>query len=49
LSSEQWRDKASSQVAEAIEAFFSARESATTVIKTDPDQVPVGKIPTGGE
>jgi len=49
LSSEQWRYKASSQVAEAIEAFFSARESATTVIKTDPDQVPVGKIPTGGE
>jgi N-acetylmuramoyl-L-alanine amidase len=49
LSSEQWRDKASSQVAEAIEAFFSARESATTVIKTDPDQVPVGKILTGGE
>jgi N-acetylmuramoyl-L-alanine amidase len=52
LSSEQWRDKASSQVAEAIEAFFSARESATTVIKTDPDQVPVGKrrrVPTGGE
>ena len=49
LSSEQWRDKASSQVAEAIEAFFSARESATTVIKTDPDQVPVGKIPTGSE
>jgi N-acetylmuramoyl-L-alanine amidase len=49
LSSEQWRDKASSQVAEAIEAFFSARESATTVIKTDPDQVPVGKIPKGAE
>jgi N-acetylmuramoyl-L-alanine amidase len=49
LSSEQWRDKTSSQVAEAIEAFFSARESATTVIKTDPDQVPVGKIPTGSE
>ena len=49
LSSAEWRDKASSQVAAAIEAFFSARESTTAVIKTDPDQVPVGKIPSGGE
>jgi N-acetylmuramoyl-L-alanine amidase len=49
LSSAQWRDKASSQVAEAIEAFFASRESTTTLIKTDPDQVPVGKIPPGGE
>jgi N-acetylmuramoyl-L-alanine amidase len=49
LNSAQWRDKASSQVAEAIEAFFSARESTATMIKTDPDQVPVGKIPSGRE
>ncbi len=49
LSSAEWRDKATSQVAAAIEAFFSARESTTAVIKTDPDQVPVGKIPSGGE
>ncbi|MGH6848238.1 MAG: N-acetylmuramoyl-L-alanine amidase [Methylocella sp.] len=46
LASEQWRDKASSQVAEAIEAFFAARENGATVMKTDPDLAPVGKIPT---
>ena len=49
LTSAQWRDKASSQVAEAIEAFFAARESGATVTKTDPDRAPVGKIPPGGE
>jgi N-acetylmuramoyl-L-alanine amidase len=49
LSSAEWRDKASSQVTAAIEAFFAARESTTAVIKTDPDQVPVGKIPSDGE
>jgi N-acetylmuramoyl-L-alanine amidase len=49
LSSEQWRDKAASQVAEALEAFFSARESTTAVTKTDPDQMPFGKIPSSGE
>jgi N-acetylmuramoyl-L-alanine amidase len=47
LNSPQWRDKASSQVAEAIEAFFSARESTAAVSKSGPDQVPVGKIPSG--
>ncbi len=46
LTSAQWRDKASSQVAEAIKAFFSARESGATLTKTDPDQAPVGKIPS---
>ena len=46
LSSAEWRDKASGQVAEAIKAFFSARESTTAVIKTGPDQAPLG-IPTG--
>jgi N-acetylmuramoyl-L-alanine amidase len=48
LTSAQWRDKASSQVAEAIKAFFSARESGATVTKTDPDWAPVGKIPSAG-
>jgi N-acetylmuramoyl-L-alanine amidase len=48
LASAQWRDKASSQVADAIEAFFAARESGATVTKTDPDRVPVGKIPSVG-
>jgi N-acetylmuramoyl-L-alanine amidase len=48
LASAQWRDKASSQVAEAIEAFFAARESGATVTKTDPDRAPVGKIPSAG-
>ncbi|HXW70871.1 MAG TPA: N-acetylmuramoyl-L-alanine amidase [Methylocella sp.] len=33
LSSPQWRDKAASQVAEAIEAFFSAQENQTSVVK----------------
>jgi N-acetylmuramoyl-L-alanine amidase len=49
LNSAQWRDKASSQVAEAIEAFFSARENTTAVIKTGADQAPAGTIPSGGE
>jgi N-acetylmuramoyl-L-alanine amidase len=48
LNSPQWRDKASSQVAEAIEAFFSARESGATVTKAAPDHAPVGKIPSAG-
>ena len=48
LASAQWRDKASSQVAEAIEAFFAARESGATVTKTNPDRAPVGKIPSAG-
>jgi len=48
LTSAQWRDKASSQVAEAIKAFFSARQSGATVTKTDPDWAPVGKIPSAG-
>jgi N-acetylmuramoyl-L-alanine amidase len=46
LTSAQWRDKASSQVAEAIKAFFAARESGATVTKTDPDPAPIGKIPS---
>jgi N-acetylmuramoyl-L-alanine amidase len=46
LASAQWRDKASSQVAEAIKAFFAARESGATVTKTDPDPAPIGKIPS---
>ncbi|MGH6837320.1 MAG: N-acetylmuramoyl-L-alanine amidase [Methylocella sp.] len=48
LTSARWRDKASSQVAEAIEAFFAARESSATATKTDPDRVPVEKIPSAG-
>ena len=48
LASEQWREKASRQVAEAIEAFFSARENGATATKTDPDRAPVGKIPSAG-
>ena len=46
LASPQWRDKASSQVAEAIKAFFAARESSTTATKTDTDSAPFGKIPS---
>jgi N-acetylmuramoyl-L-alanine amidase len=48
LASAQWRDKASSQVAEAIKAFFSARESGATVTKSDPNREPIGKIPSAG-
>jgi N-acetylmuramoyl-L-alanine amidase len=48
LTSARWRDKASSQVAEAIEAFFAARESSATATKTDPDRAPVTKIPSTG-
>ena len=48
LTSAQWRDKASSQVAEAIKAFFAARESGATVTKTDADRAQVGKIPSAG-
>lgn len=48
LASAQWRAKASSQVAEAIKAFFAARESGATVTKIDPDRAPVGKIPSAG-
>jgi len=46
LTSARWRDKASSQVAEAIKAFFAARESGATVTKTDPEPALVGKIPS---
>ena len=49
LNSAHWRDKASSQVAEAIDAFFSARESGATVTRAAPDPVPVGKIPSSGQ
>jgi N-acetylmuramoyl-L-alanine amidase len=49
LNSPQWRDEASSQVAEAIEAFFSARENTANVSKIDSDRAPVGKIPSGGQ
>lgn len=48
LNSPQWRDKATRQVAEAIAAFFSARESNATATKADPDTAPVGKIPPAG-
>lgn len=46
FTSAQWRDKASSQVAEAIKAYISARESGATVTKTAPDREPIGKIPS---
>ena len=49
LNSDQWRDKEATQVAEAIKAFFSAREATTAVTTTDPDQVPIRKIPSSGE
>jgi len=49
LSSAEWRDKASGQVAEAIKAFFSARENATAVIKPDTGQLPAGEVPPAGE
>ncbi len=40
LTSAQWRDKASSQVADAIKAFFAARESGATVTKMNSDRPP---------
>jgi N-acetylmuramoyl-L-alanine amidase len=45
LNSPQWRDKASSQVAAAIEAFFSARESSETMTKADSNPASAGKLP----
>jgi N-acetylmuramoyl-L-alanine amidase len=48
LTSARWRDKASSQVAEAIKAFFTARESSATATKTDPDRAAAEKIPSAG-
>lgn len=47
LNSPQWRDTASSQVANAIEAFFATREKPATVVKTGTDQTSVAKIPPG--
>jgi N-acetylmuramoyl-L-alanine amidase len=47
LNSLEWREKTSSQVAEAVEAFFSARENSTAVTKADPDQAHMEKIPDG--
>jgi N-acetylmuramoyl-L-alanine amidase len=49
LNSSQWRDETSSRVAEAIEAFFSARENTANVGKIDSDRALVGKIPPGSE
>ncbi len=44
LNSPQWRDHASGQVAEAIEAFFASRERNAPITTADPDLSPVGKI-----
>jgi N-acetylmuramoyl-L-alanine amidase len=49
LSSPQWRDETSSHVAEAIEAFFSARDNTANIGKSDADRALVGKIRSGGE
>lgn len=49
LSSAEWRDKAASQVAEAIEAFFAARESTTGAIKIESGPMPVGDPPPHAE
>jgi N-acetylmuramoyl-L-alanine amidase len=45
LNSPQWRDHASRQVAEAIDAFFASRERNAPMSKADPDLVPETKIP----
>ncbi|HET6378207.1 MAG TPA: N-acetylmuramoyl-L-alanine amidase [Methylocella sp.] len=45
LTSPEWRETASSQVAEAVGAYFAAREGGRTVTSADPDPSPVGKIP----
>ncbi|MCI0599312.1 MAG: N-acetylmuramoyl-L-alanine amidase [Beijerinckiaceae bacterium] len=45
LNSAQWREKAAGQVAEAIVAFFSSRESSATLTGGESDSAPVGKIP----
>jgi N-acetylmuramoyl-L-alanine amidase len=44
LNSPPWREKAASQVAKAIEAYFSVREGNETVTKVDPDPAPVAKL-----
>jgi N-acetylmuramoyl-L-alanine amidase len=44
LNSPQWRDHASAQVTEAIEAFFASRERNTPMTKADPDLAPDRKI-----
>jgi N-acetylmuramoyl-L-alanine amidase len=49
LNSSQWRDETSSRVAEAIEAFFSARENTANAGKIDSDRALVEKIRPGGE
>jgi N-acetylmuramoyl-L-alanine amidase len=45
LNSPQWRDHASAEVVEAIEAFFASRERNAPITTADPDLVPIGKIP----
>ncbi|MEJ0094459.1 MAG: N-acetylmuramoyl-L-alanine amidase [Methylocella sp.] len=45
LTSPDWRDKASSRMAEAIEAFFAARGETAIFAPEDKDQAPVGTIP----
>jgi N-acetylmuramoyl-L-alanine amidase len=46
LASPQWRDKAAGQVAQAVKAFFSARQSRETLTKADPDLPAAEKILT---
>jgi N-acetylmuramoyl-L-alanine amidase len=46
LNSSEWRDRASGEVARAIEAFFVSREKNTPMSTADPDLAPAGKIPS---
>jgi N-acetylmuramoyl-L-alanine amidase len=46
LNSPEWRDRASGQVAQAIEAFFASRERNRPMTTADPDLAPAGKIPS---
>jgi hypothetical protein len=47
LNSVEWREKTSAKVAEAVKAFFSARETGTSVTKANSDQAQAAKIPDG--
>jgi N-acetylmuramoyl-L-alanine amidase len=45
LTSQEWRDHATGQVAEAIEAFFTSRERNGPMTKAEPEAAPEVKIP----
>jgi N-acetylmuramoyl-L-alanine amidase len=46
LNSPEWRDRASGEVVQAIEAFFASREKNAPMTTADPDLAPNEKIPS---